>query len=546
MLQFAGCVGLRVDVGDLLEFQRALHAQCVVQPASDVQQAVCGNQRGGDVLRLFLVLQNGSDAVRCLLEQFHQSAALRLIDFSHSQRQFKGKQIHHSDLHDVRLGGSHGDLRPCVGIDEHIRLPCDGTAHGVDNGEGLCPQRLRQTHCCQTVRRFTGLGDDDDKVALSHQRFPIAELRGNVHSHRHTCQLLDHVLAHSAGMHCRTARHHLNMAEATEHLRRNPALLQIGQAVLDAGRNGIANGGGLLVNLFQHEVGIAALADCLHIPVRRFQLFLHRLSKGIVDLHAVTVQHGDLLVFQQIVIPCVLDDCRHIRGNEALALANAHDQRAFTAHGIHLIRMVGEDDAQRIGALQVTDGLGNRLNGTAVIAVVQQPCHHFRVRVAGEGHALAHEEVFQLLVVFNDAVVHDGDSSAGVGMRIHIGRLAVSRPAGVADAHMPLWTALLFHPLLQIFQTALRLGNNDLPFLKHGDACGVISAVFQLAQTAHQNIRAIPLSHISNNSTHRINPSLSVSGKTAPKNRSLYFLSEYIIIVLSISSCILQKMPYRL
>ena len=256
------------------------------------------------------------------------------------------------------------------------------------------------------------------------------------------------------------------------------------------------------MDLLEHEVGIAVLADRLHIPVCGFQFLFHRLTEGIIDMHAVAAQHSDLLVFQQVVVSGVFNDCRHIRCDKAFALAHADDQRTFTADSIHLIRMVSEDDAQRIGTLQVTDHIRDGLDGAAVIAIVQQLCHHLGIRIAGKGHALGCQVIFQFLIVLDDAVMYDGHSAAAVGMRVHVRRLAVGRPACMTDAHIALRSALTLHFVLQVFQSALGLGYSDLSILEHGDTGGVIATVFQLAQSVYQNVCAVPLSYISNNSTH--------------------------------------------
>ena len=389
-----------------------------------------------------------------------------------------------------------------MGVDQHICFPCNGTAHCVDNGKSLCPQRFRQPQSCQTVGSFAGLGDDDDQIALSHQRFPIAEFRSDVHRYRHPCQLFNDILAHCSGMHCRTAGNYLNMPEFPQHLRCDAAFLQIRQAVLNPRQNGVANRVGLFVDLFQHKVGIAALADRLHIPVCGFQFLFHRLPERIEDLYAVVVQHSNFLVFQQIVISGVFDDCRHIRGNKAFALADTHDQRAFAADSVHLLGVVCEDNAQRIGTFQIADGFRNGLNGAAVIAVVQQLCHHFGVSVAGKGHAFSRKEVLEFLIVLDDAVMYDRHSAAAVGVSVYVRGFAMGRPAGVTNAHMPERSALTLHFFLQIFQSALGLRHSDFSVLKDSNAGRVIAAVFQFSQTVQQDLRTVPFAHISNNSTH--------------------------------------------
>ena len=58
MFEFTSCIGFRVNVGDFFQLQRAFHTQSVIQTSANVEQAVCGNQRRGDELGLFLVLED--------------------------------------------------------------------------------------------------------------------------------------------------------------------------------------------------------------------------------------------------------------------------------------------------------------------------------------------------------------------------------------------------------------------------------------------------------------------------------------------------------
>ena len=54
MLQFAGGIGLGVDVGDLLELQAALQAGGAVQIAADVEHVVVVEIPGGIILDLLM------------------------------------------------------------------------------------------------------------------------------------------------------------------------------------------------------------------------------------------------------------------------------------------------------------------------------------------------------------------------------------------------------------------------------------------------------------------------------------------------------------
>ncbi len=76
-------------------------------------------------------------------------------------------------------------------------------------------------------------------------------------------------------------------------------------------------------------------------------------------------------------------------------------------------------------------------------------------------------------------------------------------PSGVTDAHGCLDGAIC-NVLCQGLQPAFKLSYGDTALMIHGKSCGVIAAIFQLAKTVQQNIRALSVTYISNDSTHVI------------------------------------------
>jgi hypothetical protein len=98
-----------------------------------------------------------------------------------------------------------------------------------------------------------------------------------------------------------------------------------------------------------------------------------------------------------------------------------------------------EQRNQREGAAQPLHRLGHRLLGRhlALQQRGQELRHHLGVGVALEATALGQQLVLQLLEVLDDAVVHDRHPVGGDRMGIALGRLAVRRPAGMADPIVP-------------------------------------------------------------------------------------------------------------
>ncbi len=80
----------------------------------------------------------------------------------------------------------------------------------------------------------------------------------------------------------------------------------------------------------------------------------------------------------------------------------------------------------------------------------------------------------------------------------------MGRPAGVTDAAETADSVAGVGHFHQVFQPSLRLDDLDMVviFIAHGDACGVIAAIFELRQSGEQNRGRLFHAHISNDSTH--------------------------------------------
>ena len=87
-----------------------------------------------------------------------------------------------------------------------------------------------------------------------------------------------------------------------------------------------------------------------------------------------------------------------------------------------------------------------------------------RIRLRGEGLALVLQHFLQLLIVFNDTVVHHHNLAAcgGVGMAVGVGRGAVGCPAGVPDADDAGNICAAVHHLAQIRKPALGFKDRQL------------------------------------------------------------------------------------
>ena len=166
-----------------------------------------------------------------------------------------------------------------------------------------------------------------------------------------------------------------------------------------------------------------------------------------------------------------------------LALAVADGERRSLPRADHQVVLAGEDDGERERALQpLQGGLGRLDRRQALIQIVgDEMQHRLGVGLGLEHVALGGELVAQLLEVLDDAVVHDGDALVHVRMGVALDRLAVRRPARVAEAGVAL-QRMVGEPQLEVLELALGAPAVEMAVLDGGDAGRIIAAIFEPPQ----------------------------------------------------------------
>src|SRR6478735_1848082 len=100
--------------------------------------------------------------------------------------------------------------------------------------------------------------------------------------------------------------------------------------------------------------------------------------------------------------------------------------------------------------------------------------------------------------------MYDRDVVGHVGMGVGFGRLAVSRPAGVADPCLTKqWCR--FQPSFEIAQLAFGAPAPERAVLHGGDARGVVAAVFQPLQRIDELASDRSFAEDANNAAHLAN-----------------------------------------
>ena len=276
----------------------------------------------------------------------------------------------------------------------------------------------------------------------------------------------------------------------------------------EAGPHGIGQGLGLFVDFLEHEVLPAALFGGRKVPVHVIGGLDDLIAVPVKEVHMVGVQDGKLLLVQEVDFPRIGEHGRHVACDEVFARAQAHDEGAFLAGRDDAVGEVLADDAEGVAAFEPFKALLNCLEDVPVllVVVVDQMGNDLGVGLTAEDNALALQPGLEGQVVFDDAVVHDGDTAAFVhlGVRIDVARFPVGCPARVAYSQAAVHR-LLGKLFLKELDGALDLAHKDVLAVVDRNARAVIAPVFKLLEPVNQDGRYILNSDISNDSAH-LNP----------------------------------------
>src|SRR5690606_18552368 len=133
-----------------------------------------------------------------------------------------------------------------------------------------------------------------------------------------------------------------------------------------------------------------------------------------------------------------LQQGERVGGNKRLFTGLPYYQRAAHARAIKRVGLVLVNDAKRVSAMQLAEGgaEGAQQVGLLLIVVGQQVGDHFGIGFGSKDVAEICELFTQGAVVFDDAVMDDGQAFRNMRVGVVLGRFAVGSPAGVGDAQM--------------------------------------------------------------------------------------------------------------
>ena len=440
MLHLARGERLGVDVADLLKFQTALECDGVVEAAANEESILGVCVLAGKPLDTLLVGQGLFDLLGQSLQFGDEVLILAVRQRAAHTGKLGSQQVAGRQLGAVGFGGGDGDFRAGPGVHCGVGLTGNAGADDVHNADGAHTALLAQAQGSQRVGGLTALADDHSECVLFEHGIAVTELAGNIDLDRDAGQALKHIARGHADMVGGAAADDVETMDIPDGLLVKSQLGQVDLAVLEARGDRIADSGGLRVDLLHHEVLVAALLRGLGVPLNGGGLAGDGLLVDVEELDGVGGQAGNLEIVNVVDRAGVLEQRRNVGGDDGTVLALADDERAVLAHCVDDAGLVGKEHAQRVGATDMQHHAGDGVQcvacGLAHVIVVKQLGNDLGVGLGDEAEALVDKTLLDLLIVFNDSVVYDGNLLVTGIMRVCVddGRLAMGRPAGMADA----------------------------------------------------------------------------------------------------------------
>ena len=243
--------------------------------------------------------------------------------------------------------------------------------------------------------------------------------------------------------------------------------------------------------------------------VRRQLALAHRARNkrtvAVDDGHCRAAHLGDIALLEEDEAPRHRQQRRYVRCHEVLVHAEADDDRAALARENQPFRLVLAHHHERIGTLELGDRGTHRLE--EVVQGLQVQVHavgdDLRIGLGGELVAAPHQVRPQVLVVLDDAVVHDGEPVArDVRMGVALARHPVGRPAGVGDADLAVGGGMV-ERLIEHAHLADRTQPGEvLRAVEDCDAGRVVAAILEPPQSLHQDRHDVSLRDCSDDSAH--------------------------------------------
>ena len=329
-------------------------------------------------------------------------------------------------------------------------------------------------------------------------------------------------LADHAGVERRAGRDDDDLVDVAQVLVGQAHLVELQQAVgAAATEQRVGDRARLLEDLLAHEPVVAVLLGGREVPVDVVAAALGGRAVEAGDADALAGDGDDLVLVELHRLAGVLDEGRDVGAEEVLALADADHERAVAAGRDDAVGVLGVDGDEREGALEAAADVlhGDRQVDAGLELLLQQVGRDLGVGVGGHLDALGLEARAQLGEVLDDPVVHERDAALAPEVRVGVavGRRAVGRPAGVADAGGHLRQRGVGDGLLEVGQLAGALVGHDRAAVDEGDPRGVVAPVLQAPEALDHDAFGRLGTYVPDDSAHGRGVYLQAAARLRPR-----------------------------
>ena len=399
-------------------------------------------------------------------------------------------------------------------------------------GQHLGLLRLGVPHRFQRVGGLAGLRDRHHQRAAIQHRVAVAELAGQLDLDGQPGPVLDRVLGQQPGVVGGAAGHHEHLVDLAQLLVGQALLVEHDAAVDEVAQQRVGHRGGLLGDLLEHEVLVAALLGGRQVPVdmKGAGTRVIRVAVKVGDAVAVggdrrpTWSWPSSTASRVYSMNAATSELTNISPSPTPNTSGVERRAATIVPGSSAL-----SEHQREVALEPAQHGQHRCDevagGVTVSVLAGDQLHgDLAVGVAGELHPDRLELAAQRGEVLDDAVVDDRDLHGGVAVRVcvAIGRSAMSGPAGMPQACVPAQHRRGggVQRGFQVDQSAGPAAHRQSAVaVEQGDPGGVVAPVFHSAQRANQHIASGTVSDVANDSTHSATRYRSATAKSANTQR---------------------------
>lgn len=505
VFQFTGRICFGVDVRDFLELQGTFQRDRIVHAAAEEEGVFLAREffRPGNDLRL--QRQHGGDGDGQVAHGFQVRRFLFLGEVAIDLRQAQGQQEQARQLRRKSLG--RGDAHFHAGARDvgQRAFAHHGAGGHIADGQGvLHAQAARMFQGGQGVGRLAALRNRHHQRVRVRHAVAVAVFAGHFHADGDLGDRFDPVLGRHARIRAGAAGEDQHAVDLLEDL-----VGAVAEQFRHDGRHafqGVADGARLLEDFLLHVVAVRAQLGRARVRVHGFHFALDGLAIDVDDPAARQLQVDHVAFFQVNDLVGRAGQRHGVGGNKVFTIAQADDQGRALARGHHAVRFVAAEDGDRIRAVEAFHGLLHGIEQVAVVHVLDQVGDHFRVRLALEDVTQGRQFGAQLVVVFDDAVMHQRHAGVlfrrgKVGVRIEVDRRAMRGPARVRDARE---TAQAFFGDL-LFQFGHARGGTRTLQTAIGvqrDAAGIVAAVLQAFQAFDQDGGNVTLRYRADDAAH--------------------------------------------